>query len=47
MLPIELTQDSVHPEAITWQKPGILSKNSSPSSFAENDEITIRKKYLY
>jgi hypothetical protein len=44
MLPIELTQDIVHPDASTWQKPGILSKNSSPFSFAENEEFNDKKK---
>ena len=46
ILPIELTQDIVHPKAITWQKPGILSKSSSPSSFAENEEFNDKKKYI-
>ena len=46
IFPIELTHDIVHPKAITWQKPEILSKNSSPSSFAVNEEFNDKKKYI-
>jgi hypothetical protein len=47
MLPIELTQDIVHTDARTWQKPGVLSKNSSPFSFAENEKFNgqFNRKY--